>query len=153
MSLGCGSCPDIALALPFLNPGETQFFLVDLDPDALKFSRRRLREIESRCHFANANILKAAGQFPGTTFDLIIIGGVFDYLPDTLIVKILRDLAAKKMAPGGKIFFTNISRDNPYRYWMNYFVDWEINERGRKELLALAPGPSCPGRKSRSAKI
>jgi SAM-dependent methyltransferase len=137
MSLGCGSCPDIALALPYLAAGEMQFFLVDLDPDALEFSRRRLRGIESRCHFANVNILKTAAQFAGTTFDLIIIGGVFDYLPDPLIVKILRDLAAKKMAPGGKIFFTNISRDNPYRYWMNYFVDWEINERSQEELLAI----------------
>lgn len=137
MSLGCGSCPDIALILPDLDAGEAEFFLVDLDADALEFSRQRLQAIASRCHFANTNILKSAAQFPETTFDLIIIGGVFDYLPDALIVKILRDLAAKKLAPDGKIFFTNISNDNSYRYWMNYFVDWEITERSREDILAL----------------
>ena len=137
MSLGCGSCPDIALVLPELAASEAEIFLIDLDAEALAFSRQRLQSIETRCHFANANILKAAGQFPETTFDLIIIGGVFDYLPDPLIGKILRNLAAKKMAPGGKLLFTNISRDNSYRYWMNYFVDWELIERSREDLLAL----------------
>lgn len=137
MSLGCGSCPDIALVLPELTDTEAEIFLIDLDADALAFSRQRLQSIGTRCHFANANILKAAGQFPETTFDLIIIGGVFDYLPDAMIVKILRDLAAKKMAPGGKLMFTNVSRDNSYRYWMNYFVNWELIERSREELLAL----------------
>lgn len=137
MSLGCGSCPDISMILPYIETLETEFFLVDLDADALEFSRQRLQAVESRCHFANVNILKAANQFPEATFDLIIIGGVFDYLPDPLVVKILRDLAKKKLAPGGKIFFTNISRDNSYRYWMNYFVDWKINERSQEELLAI----------------
>ncbi|NTV15080.1 MAG: class I SAM-dependent methyltransferase [Desulfobulbaceae bacterium] len=137
MSLGCGSCPDIALVLPFLESDETEFYLIDLDPNALAFSRQRLGSIEARCHFAAANILKAAGQFPDTTFELIIIGGVFDYLPDALIVRVLRDLAAHKLAPGGKLFFTNISTDNSYRYWMNYFVNWEIRERSREDLLAL----------------
>lgn len=137
LSLGCGSCPDLALILPELAAAAAEFYLIDLDPGALEFSRHRLAPLGTRCHFAQANILKAASQFPDTVFDLVIIGGVFDYLPDALIVKILRDLAAHTLAPGGKIFFTNISTDNAYRLWMNYFVDWKLLERNREDLLSL----------------
>ncbi|HSN77968.1 MAG TPA: hypothetical protein VL334_23065 [Anaerolineae bacterium] len=31
--------------------------------------------------------------------------------------------------PGGKIFFTNFSDNNPFRAWMYYLINWTLIER------------------------
>lgn len=137
LSLGCGSCADIYQHLPGLLKSDTEFYLVDLDQDALDFARERLRNLGDQCHFIKSNILKGASVMPELAFDLIIIGGVFDYLPDSLMIRILRELGSRRLNRDGLLFFTNISETNSYRYWMNYFVDWQIIERDETRLREI----------------
>lgn len=71
-------------------------------------------------------------------FDLIVAGGLFDYLPDPWAVSTLsmmRDL----LRPGGRVFFSNIAKRNPFRQWIEYLADWRLIERDETELRRLTP--------------
>src|SRR5215467_12985251 len=61
-------------------------------------------------------LLKDAKSLP--KFDLIVAGGLFDYLEDRVARFVIKS-AYYCLRPGGRFFFTNIGR-NPYRPWMEY---------------------------------
>jgi len=69
---------------------------------------------------------------------LIIAGGLFDYLPNHFIIKILKNLKDNNLNDCGKILFTNISPDNPDRAFLEYLVNWILAARTEKCLLQLA---------------
>jgi hypothetical protein len=70
-------------------------------------------------------------------YDLIVAGGLFDYLDDKWAKKTLTLALNEWLAPGGKLFFTNIATGNPYRLWMTCVADWFVIERTEQELTAL----------------
>jgi extracellular factor (EF) 3-hydroxypalmitic acid methyl ester biosynthesis protein len=41
------------------------------------------------------------------------------------------------LAPGGKLFFTNIASGNPFRLWMTSVADWNVIERTEQDLTGL----------------
>jgi len=137
LSLACGSSPDLASVQSWVRP-DAQFTLVDSDPDALRYSRDRLQAIESQCRFVEGNVLRlrplSAGMGP---FDLVVVGGLFDYLRGRTIARILRLLWSELLAPGGKLFFTNISPDNPDRIWIEYLAEWVLIARDEPSLMSL----------------
>ena len=117
---------------------DAHFTFVDSDGDALRCSRDRLAAIASQCRFVEGNVLRLnqilAGDGP---FDLVLIGGLFDYLRERTIVRILKLLSSEFLAEGGKLFFTNISPDNTDRLWIEYLADWVLIARDEQSLLRL----------------
>jgi len=137
-SIACGSCPDfrrIAAHLPSLL-GE--LWLNDSDSDALTFSARALQHVHGRVHLRPGNAIKVVRKsaMNGLKFDLVLAGGLFDYLPDEHATYLIKH-AWSLLEPGGVFFFTNIARGNPYRPLIEYFGDWFLIERSEDDVLRL----------------
>jgi extracellular factor (EF) 3-hydroxypalmitic acid methyl ester biosynthesis protein len=145
LSIACGSSPDLAQLRPVLPVLAGELYLNDGDADALAFSREVVRGVESRCRFIHANALKAASRIDESVrFDLVLAGGLFDYLParhaSYLIAKVYRRL----LANGGTFFFTNIATGNPYRTLIEYFGDWFLLERSEADVITLCTDAGVP---------
>jgi extracellular factor (EF) 3-hydroxypalmitic acid methyl ester biosynthesis protein len=143
LSVGCGTSEDLHQCLPVLRGSACRITLVDTDPVALQFSSTRLAELNGQLTTLEANIYKGVRKLD-EEFDLIIIGGVFDYLPDKIITAILDDLTGK-LLPGGMLFFTNIADGNPYRICMEYLANWQLIERSSEHISSLVRNSAAAG--------
>jgi len=145
LALACGGCPDVRKALPLLRRTAAELHLNDADPEALAFASRQLAPIVDRCTFLPGNALKIARRLRGggVPFDLVLAGGLFDYLPDRHAGYLLEQIYAL-LAPGGVLFFTNIAEGNPYRPLIEYVGDWFLIERTRDMLFELAEVAGVP---------
>ena len=137
LSLACGSNIDLQNIEHLIADSAVHFTLFDMDINALNYSKNKLKNIEDKCTFLHGNIFKVKQFLPEEQYDLISIGGLFDYLSDKAIVMLLKYLFAKKLKTGGKLFFTNIATQNPFGIWMKYFANWELIERDTASLTAL----------------
>jgi SAM-dependent methyltransferase len=137
LSIGCGSSPDLRTAIDQVPPSAT-FVLCDSDADALSYSRTKLHSIADRCHFVHGMVprvlrcVRAQGPF-----DLILAGGLFDYLPDRFIARTLSESWLHLLAPAGRLVFTNIATGNPFRVWIEYLADWRLIERSEEDIARL----------------
>jgi len=111
--------------------------LVDADADALAFARERLDRLDGRCTFVQGRVPRVLGKLRHEgPFDLIVAGGLFDYLPDRWAVGTLA-AAREQLGPGGRMFLSNIAKGNPYRPWIEYLADWWLIEREEADLRRL----------------
>jgi len=142
-SLACGSCPDLRSVLDHLPGLVGDVWLNDADAAALEFSAAALKPIRERCHFRRGDALSVARSLPRGAFDLVLAGGLFDYLEDrtaTILIKMAYNL----LNPGGTFFFTNIADGNPYRPLIEYFGDWKLIERSDEEVFGLCDAAGIP---------
>jgi SAM-dependent methyltransferase len=136
-SIGCGGCRDLSLIQDYIPSGQGSFVLVDADADALEFARQRLPRLAARCEFVTGAVPRVLSKVTRTRgFDLVVAGGLFDYLPDRWAVATLRAMR-KMLAPGGKLLFSNIAAGNPFRAWLEYLAEWQLIERNRQDLELL----------------
>ena len=133
-SIACGSCPDLRLIRDHLPALAGQLWLNDMDPGALAFSSDALAPESERWQFHEADALTFARRLPRESFDLVLAGGLFDYL-DARAATLLIKLAVRALAPGGTFYFTNIARGNPYRTLIEYFGNWKLIERTEEDVL------------------
>jgi SAM-dependent methyltransferase len=144
LSIGCGSCPDLRSVLD-QTTATSAFVLCDSDPDALAGSRLALASIARQCQFVHGMVPRVLKRVRDAgPFDLVVAGGLFDYLSDRFIVRTLSDLWHDMLAPGGRILFTNIGRGNPYRVWLEYLANWRLIERSEADLVALCDEAGIP---------
>ena len=137
LSIACGSCRDIRSIQNLIKNTDTQFFLNDADPDALDFSLSHLTDLASRITVLAGNVFKSIRNFSKyQPFNLIIAGGLFDYLSDRQIEFLLPKLVAL-LETGGSVIFTNIAPENPDRIWMEYLADWHLIERSEADIYRL----------------
>jgi extracellular factor (EF) 3-hydroxypalmitic acid methyl ester biosynthesis protein len=95
--------------------GDTLFFLNDADEEAIRFSTAHLREIEHQLRPVAGNLFRSLRRFSELgPFDLIVTGGIFDYLNDAAFCKTTSRLIAC-LVPRGKLCLTNFAEPNPYR--------------------------------------
>jgi len=134
MSIGCGTSEDIRLNIPNVHTG-VEFTIVDADMEAVKHSLKNLAPISQQVEYVHGNIYKIARTLPHK-YNLILIGGVFDYLSDKTIKRVLAAIKTN-LTPGGTLFFTNIKKDNPYRIYMEYLSDWILIERREEDIYRL----------------
>jgi SAM-dependent methyltransferase len=132
-SIACGSCPDLRLILDHLPQLAGEIWLNDIDEDALAFSRRALQPIASHCHFRQGDALTFARRLPRGAFDLVLAGGLVDYLNERTATLLIQ-LAVRALAPGGIFYFTNIAAGNPYRPLIEYFGNWKLIERCEEDI-------------------
>lgn len=153
LDAGCGPCFDLRLAI---SEGccidNADITLIDLDQHALSFARKRLTQasgdlaiqcVNGDLCSAMRHLLKGArGAYSG-----ILFGGIFDYLPDRVVVHVLR-IARQMLTPDGELFFSQVSTSNPERTFMKWYGDWVLTERDEDSLhrLCLQAGfDSCEG--------
>ena len=146
LSLACGSSADVRSVVDFLHPS-TGFVLCDSDPEALSFSRAALTPIVDRCVLVHGIVPRAlrAVRKHGP-FNLILAGGLFDYLPDRVVQRTLAIAATSLLTPGGRIVFTNLASGNPFRIWLEYLADWPLLERSESDVedIVRAAGLAPP---------
>lgn len=135
-SIACGSCPDLRMIREQLPALAGEIWLNDSDPDALQFSRDALRDVESRCHFREGDAISSTRRLPRGAFDLVLSGGLFDYLKDREAALLIQ-MAYRILAEGGVFFFTNIAAGNPYRPLIEYFGNWKLIERTEENVYRL----------------
>jgi extracellular factor (EF) 3-hydroxypalmitic acid methyl ester biosynthesis protein len=136
-SIGCGGCRDLSLIQPYILAGDATFVLVDADAEALGFARRRLEAVRTRCAFVRGRVPRVLSNMAAAEcFDLVVAGGLFDYLPDRWAVATLRAIR-RLLAPQGRLLFSNIGAGNPFRPWLEYLAEWRLIERDESDLRRL----------------
>ncbi len=144
LSVACGGSPDLFHIQDFLN-GAPIFTLYDNDEEALEYSRSRLSALRENCNFIRGNVLRIARNLRDVgAFDLVIMGGVFDYLRDGMIINILRTLWENLLNVRGTLFFSNMSHDNPSRILTEYLADWFLIMRDEEEIMRLCASAGIP---------
>lgn len=144
-SIASGSCPDFRAIAAHLPALAGEIWLNDSDAGAIEFSSKALFEIRDRLQFRPGNALKVARRavHQGVHFDLVLAGGLFDYLPDkqaTYLIEQVWDL----LEPGGVFFWTNIAAGNPYRVLIEYFGEWFLIERSALDIIGLCTAAGVP---------
>lgn len=142
--VGCGGSPDLRTVLAHV-PESATVVLCDSDRDALDYSRGLLQTIADRCQFVQGIVPRVLRRVRAHgPYDLILAGGLFDYLPDRLIQLTLSECWAHLLAPGGRVVFTNIADGNPYRVWIEYMGSWRLIERSEEDIVRLCRSAGLP---------
>jgi extracellular factor (EF) 3-hydroxypalmitic acid methyl ester biosynthesis protein len=153
--LACGSAPDLRSLLPQLGRTSASFVLADMDSEALALSRRHLEPFVRSIQYVQANVVTGIDQLRRFgPFDLVVAGGLFDYLPDRAATILLRRVFGRLLAADGGMLFTNIAAGNPYRCWIEYMGAWTLIERTDDQIHALLDAAGLahvPARLSRDA--
>lgn len=136
--LAAGSSPDLALVQEEIGRSNCAIVLNDSDEQALAFSLTRLAGIRDRLYPLTGNALKSIPRLrTHGPFDLVLAGGLFDYLPERHAIFLIRTICHELLAADGRLFLTNIASPNPYRVWIEHLADWRLIERSAEELQWL----------------
>ncbi len=137
LSLGCGSNPDLRTIVDQVPPS-ARIVVCDADRDALEYSRERLTPLGDRCEFVQGFVPRVLRRVHEQgPFDLILAGGLFDYLSDRFIARTLADAWNTLLSPAGRFVFTNIATGNPFLVWIEYLADWKLIERSEDDIIGL----------------
>ncbi len=75
-------------------------------------------------------------------YQLVYCAGLFDYLSDAVCKRVL-SILYEMLAPGGLLLATNVSAalndSRPFRFSMEYMLDWHLVYRTGTEVRALVP--------------
>ncbi|ALA59611.1 class I SAM-dependent methyltransferase [Nitrospira moscoviensis] len=137
LSMACGSSRDIRAIQHELAAMKPTIVLNDLDSGALEYSLATLPLLGGTVQaiagdaFHTVRAMKRGGPY-----DVIIAGGLFDYLEDRHASWLLQHVY-EMLKPEGSLCFTNIAAGNPYRVWMEYLANWSLIERSDDDIRRL----------------
>jgi extracellular factor (EF) 3-hydroxypalmitic acid methyl ester biosynthesis protein len=137
LSIGSGGCRDLRLIKPILRNSSIKLIINDIDKDAIDYSKKHLQLIWQKITPIHGNAYRKVREISKhAPFDLIIVGGLFDYLSDRYIGALINKLATMLAKPG-KICFTNILSSNPWRVLIEYLADWHLLERTERDFRMI----------------
>jgi extracellular factor (EF) 3-hydroxypalmitic acid methyl ester biosynthesis protein len=155
-NLGCGAAAEVQRFFAEQHVSEyADVTLLDFNQETLQHLQKALKGIEHalcrRFKFQLVKksvyqILKEAGRTARrgqeAQYDFVYCAGLFDYLSDN-VCRQLMNIFYEMLAPGGLLLTTNVNDalniSRPFRYSMEYILDWNLIYRGRNEVAALAP--------------
>lgn len=153
LSVGCGGCLDILKIKRHIRNVQCDIVLHDADSGALALSKSRLDDITARVHTVNSNFLQSLRNIERLgPFDLILSGGLFDYLSDKHISFFLKHAFEKLLNKNSTLFFTNIKEGNPYKVWQEYLADWKLIYRSESAITGLLTDAGFAGNAIRVEK-
>ena len=145
LSVGCGGCRDIAGIEKYIRDVQCDIVLHDVDSDALELSRNRLGSLRAKVHSVNGNFLQSLRKVERLgPFDVILAGGLFDYLTDKHILFFLKKVSEDLLAQNSILFFSNIKKDNPFKVWQEYLADWRLVYRTEDDIISLLAAAGFP---------
>jgi SAM-dependent methyltransferase len=140
LSIGCGGARDLLLLEPH-ERGRLEVVLNDLDADALTLAAARLAGGVRRLTCIRGNALRSATKMRAEgPFDVILVGGLLDYLPERAARTLVRH-AGEMLSPQGLLGATNIAAANPWRLMLQLLTDWTLIERSHDEMSRLMHQP------------
>jgi len=143
MDIACGPCREVFELAPQIGTSNAIFTCIDLDPQALEFSLDRLsyttvlsninlRRYNALKMISEGRVLKDFGKH-----DVIYSTGLFDYLTDGILVKLIKSLYTS-LAPGGTLIasFKDCNRYKTQEY--HWFTKWDaFFQRTEAESFSL----------------
>ncbi len=136
LSIGCGGARDLLLLEPH-ELGRLEVVLNDLDPDALTLAEARLSGTVRGLTRIRGNALRSTTKMRGAgPFDVILVGGLLDYLPERAARTLLQHVG-EMLKPGGLLGVTNIAAANPWRHMLQLLTNWTLIERSHEEMSSL----------------
>ena len=150
LNVGCGSAREIQ---DFLRDtplsDRADFLLIDFNEETLLHAGRKLmaakrqfgRQTQIRTEQISVyELLKRTQRRSADMekFDLIYCAGLFDYLaPDT--IRALLELWHDSLSPGGLLLAANMTDTKPFRFFIEFILDWQLIYRNSREFLSLVP--------------
>jgi extracellular factor (EF) 3-hydroxypalmitic acid methyl ester biosynthesis protein len=152
LSLGCGPAHEVQSFLSTSPLADTaEFDLIDMNEETLarleeiltglqnRHGRRASIRLHKRSVFSllkeSARVIPGVGTEP---FDLVYCAGLFDYLSDTVCRQLLK-VCHQWLAPGGLLLATNVVTYRPFRYMLEFLLDWHLVYRDRALMAGLVP--------------
>jgi SAM-dependent methyltransferase len=139
--IASGAAPDLRLIPPgIVRPGD-RFVLTDVDPDALELAQKRLGLLNEVTTAVPGNVFRALPKLAELgPFDLVLVNGLYDYLNDRAAVRLTEAVLTRLCRPGGTFYFSSSTTGNPFRWSLEYLMDWSVVERDERAVRALLPG-------------
>jgi len=155
-NLGCGPAEEVHQILRDGHfKGQIEFVLLDFNEETLESLRQSLSGLKnlSSADIPIRLVKKSIQQLlketsrsimrsPEDQFDFVYCAGLFDYVPDPTC-KRLMNVLYEMLAPDGLLLATNVSdvmnSSRPFRYSMEYILDWYLIYRDREALARLTP--------------
>jgi hypothetical protein len=96
---------------------------------------------------ALGNVLRTAAQLAADhgPFDLVLAGGLVDYLEERFARALIRTALSRLSRPGGTCYFSNIATPNPYAALMTHIGRWNLVERTPADIEADVRAAAPPG--------
>jgi extracellular factor (EF) 3-hydroxypalmitic acid methyl ester biosynthesis protein len=160
-NLGCGPAHEVKLFLGEETLADRMdLTLVDFNEETLVRLQGELDAVQrqqtrkSRIQFVKKSVhqlLKESSRKDTgdkeSLFDFIYCAGLYDYLSDQ-VCRRLNDFFYSKLAPGGLLLTTNVTEvlndSRPFRYSMEYMLDWMLIYRDGRQFAALKPEAAPP---------
>jgi len=135
LSVACGPCCDVRSILAEVASTDGSFVFNDSDEDAIVYARSHFPpHVDQRCTWVGGNVFNRLRRLAELgPYDLIMAGGLFDYLSDRQCSWLVGHLV-QMMAPESKLFFTNIASDNPFRLCMEHIACWKLIARSENDI-------------------
>ncbi|MBI5664517.1 MAG: class I SAM-dependent methyltransferase [Nitrospirae bacterium] len=141
LSVGCGGSNDILHIEKFIRNIQCELVLHDVDSDALELSKKRLSHLRATLHLVNGNFLQSLRTIEKLgPFDLVLAGGLFDYLSDKHISFFLKHALSNLLNRDSLLFFSNIKDGNPFKVWQEFLADWKLVYRSESDVIRLLTG-------------
>jgi SAM-dependent methyltransferase len=135
--IAAGAGQDIVAAADDVGRAMVSVVVNDIDSDAIDECRSRLTAIAGNVSYIAGNALTLTKEFAARgPYDLVMCGGLLDYLPRRHAKRLLAKLYAA-VASGGRLYCSNMATGNPYRSWLEYFGNWVLIERSEDEIVDL----------------
>lgn len=142
-SLGCGPALEL-LQYSAETPdsfNKLDITLLDMEQEALDFVKFRLKG-KDNVQYLLYPIRKFLSDISTETlktkkYDFIYCFGLFDYLNDRIIKKLL-PILINSLNKNGKLIITNVNKNIDTRGYFEFFYDWKMYLRNENDLLELA---------------
>jgi hypothetical protein len=122
-------------------PGSVHASLVDFDPRALQAvdEQRGHRSGQTPFRLVSTNLFDLAlgrspTELPPQNF--VHSMSLLDYFDDRLAIKIL-NYVHRLLRPGGAALLTSFQPSNPFKAFMQYVLNWQVNHRSPSEVEEL----------------
>ena len=136
LNLGCGPGRDLYeffSSKTELELRNIKIDSVDSDQNAVQFASTLNSRFLTHCSFVSQNILRFRTR---RKYDLIWVGGVFDYFNDELFGRLLQRFV-QWLRPAGRLVVGNFHPSNRSRNYMEILGKWYLNYRTEDHLKAI----------------
>jgi extracellular factor (EF) 3-hydroxypalmitic acid methyl ester biosynthesis protein len=152
LDIACGSCREVFETAPEIGSSGAEFTCIDFDSDSLSFSSDRLSytNVLNQIIFRKYNAIRMTNHERNVKEfdyqDIIYSTGLFDYLTNHILVRMIRALY-KLTNPGGKII-SSFKDCNRYRSQLYHWVtEWDaFYQRTEKDCMRLFEEAGIPDR-------
>ena len=160
-NLGCGPADEVRrFFIDEAVSDHAALTLLDFNEETITQLRSKLEKIKGRhrpgaeFHLVKKSVqqvLKDSSRSlkkqASPDYDFVYCAGLFDYLTDPVCQRLM-DIFYDMLAPGGLLVATNVSdamnRTRPFRYSMEYILDWHLIYRDGPAFRKLAPKLAQP---------